>query len=164
MIADSLGFAIGLLIMLALALFGATLAPGRWAVRERWRTRAAAAAIIAGVALAFGWNSLSARRAIDLSPRLPEPNPVAGEWRDGGATVTFEPGDRYVCRGVPCTGMGTQGAWRRVGPYGVVVRWNDGHEVTWRIVTYRGDFRLGLLPLEGDVGPMDGRLFYTKVQ
>jgi hypothetical protein len=126
-------------VPLALALFGATLSPGRFAVRERWRTRTLASALGAQ-------------------------EPVIGEWRDGADTVTFRADASYDCRGVRCTGMGAAGEWRRSEPYGVVVRWRDGHQVTWRMVGYKGGLRLALLPLDGEVGPTEGRLYWTKVQ
>ena len=163
MIDDPLGLGLALLALVALALFGATLAPGRFRVAERWRTRTIAAALIAGVAIALIWDARSVGTGVDLAPASVSASMVAGEWRDGNDTVTFR-GSGYECRGTRCTGMGDAGRWDRVGRYGVRVRWTDGHEVTWRIVGYKGQLRLALLPLEGDVGPIDGRLYYVKVQ
>ena len=159
---DSLGLAVALLLLLALAHLGATLAPGRWGPRERWRSKVVASALIGGAALALVWPDVRYQVGLDLAPRLP-PITVFGEWRDGADTVNFLSG-RYECRGPRCTGLSHAGQWERVGRYGMRVRWSDGHEVTWRIVGYRGRLRLALLPLEGDVGPIDGRLYYAKVQ
>ena len=163
MIDDPLGLGLALLALLALALFGSTLAPGRFQITERWRTRTIAAALIAGVAIALIWNARSVGAGVDLAPASVSTAAVPGEWRDGNDTVTFR-GSDYECRGPRCTGMSHAGRWQRVGQYGVRVRWSDGHEVTWRIVGYKGQLRLALLPLEGDVGPIDGRLYYAKVQ
>jgi hypothetical protein len=159
---DPLGLAIALVVILGLALVGATLAPGGRGTRDRWRTRTIAAAVIAGAAIALVWRASRERHGVDLSPKLPALAAVAGDWRDGSDSVTFD-GMGYRCRGV-CTGLGPSGQWERLGRYGVVTRWTDGHVVTWRLVRYKGNLRLALLPLEGDVGSIDGRLYYTKVQ
>jgi len=119
---DSLGLAAALVLLLALAHLGATLAPGRWGPRERWRSKTIATALILGAALALVWPSIRFRVGLDLEPKLPALAAVFGEWRDGADTVNF------------------------------------------RIVGYNGQLRLALLPLEGDVGPIDGRLYYAKVQ
>jgi hypothetical protein len=159
---DPFGLAIALLVLLGLALLGATLAPARFGGGKGRRTRIVAAALILGAAIALGWMGRRSWGRVDLTPSLPALAAVAGDWRDGSDSVTFD-GMGYRCRGV-CTGLGQSGNWERVGRYGVVTRWADGHVVTWRLVRYKGDLRLALLPLEGDVGSVDGRLYYTKVQ
>ena len=158
----SFGLAAALLLLLALAHIGATLAPGRWGERERWRSKVAASVLVGGAAVALMWPDIRYRTSLDLAPRLPGVT-VFGEWRDGADTVNFG-SNGYECRGPRCTGLGRAGQWDRIGRYGLRVRWSDGHEVTWRIVGYKGRLRLALLPLQGDVGPIDGRLYYAKVQ
>jgi uncharacterized membrane protein YbhN (UPF0104 family) len=160
---DPRGLAIAVLALLALALLGASLGRARFGGGKGTRVRIFAGALIMAAAALLARTGWRSRGAVDLSPSLPTLAAVAGEWRDGSDTVTFD-GNGYRCRGVKCTGLGPSGQWSRVGPHGVVARWADGHEVTWRIVRYKGELRLALLPLEGDVGSVDGRLFYTKVQ
>jgi hypothetical protein len=160
---DSAGLALALLLLLALAHLGATLAPGRWGWREQSRSRMIASAVFVALAVVMTWPGVRRRVGLDLEPPLPPVATVHGEWRDGSDTVNFGSG-RYECRGTRCTGMSYAGEWERVGRYGVRVRWSDGHEVVWRIVGYKGRLRLALLPLEGDVGPIDGRLYYAKVE
>jgi hypothetical protein len=156
--------AAAILVLLALALFGATLRPGGWSAasaRGR-RARATATALLGGIAIAIAWTAVSARRAIDLHPSIGGTSELVGEWRDGAETVTFGGDGTYRCRGVRCLGVGPSGTWRRTGDNSIAVRWTDGHRVEWSVVGYHGKYRLALLPSDGNIEQWDGRLFFER--
>lgn len=94
--------AIGLLLLLALAVFGATLAPSGWGVRNRRGTRIVAAAVIVGVALASAWPTITGRRAVDLTPVIGDRSDLVGTWRDGPDTLSLNEDGSY---------LGSRGAW-----------------------------------------------------
>ena len=160
-----LDFAVALGILVALALFGASLAPrGRRPATERGQIATwTAAGILAGVAIAIGWTAVSARQAVDLHPRIGSTADLVGEWRDGIDTLTFRGDGTYECRGSWCTGVSPRGTWQRSGNDGIAVQWSDGHRVEWRVVRYRGRYRLALLPSDDDTKQWDGRLFFERV-
>jgi hypothetical protein len=153
------GYAI--LLLLVLGVLGAALAPGGLRDRQRAPQRIIAAALLVGLALTLVWPSLRARlakrRAVSPGSR------VAGLWVDGVDTLSLDPNGSYTCHGAACTGVGQSGTWR-VGDDGrLVVRWDDGHEVSWSIVRYNGHDRLGLSPTPGVGATWSSGLSFMRV-
>jgi hypothetical protein len=156
--------ALAILVLLALALFGATLAPGglRGASPRRRRARSTAAGLLGGIAIAIAWTAVTARRAIDLHPSIGSTSELVGEWRDGADTANFLGDGSYRCRGERCLGLGPSGTWQRSGDDGITVQWSNGHRVEWYVVGYHGKYRLALLPADGNTKQWDGRLFFER--
>lgn len=155
--------AYAILALLALAVLGAAIAPGGLFARRRRASRIVAAAVLVGAALSLVWPQLTRGRALDANPASAATLALAGTWRDGSDTLVLLSDGAYGCAGVRCTGFGARGTWRRGGDALLVARWSDGREVPWNIVTYRGRYRLALLPERGGDTAWEGRLFYERL-
>jgi hypothetical protein len=153
--------AIALLLVLALAAYGATLAPGGWRDPARRPARLVAAALLAGAAIALAWPALFARRGVDLRPVIRSDADLVGAWREGADTLELRPDGSYRCAGPRCTGVGPSGRWRRYDGTWLETRWADGHRVAWRVVGYRDRLRLALWPEDG-TREWDGQLFFGR--
>lgn len=157
------GGAYAIIALLVLALFGAAISPGGLRNRARLSTRLIGAAVLVGAAMSLLWPQLRSGAAFTVEPTVPAPFAVVGVWVDGTDTVHFDSLGSYRCSGDNCTGMGTKGTWTLGRDGALVARWNDGHEVPWRVVTYNGHHRLALLPLPPEGNGWEGRLLYRRV-
>jgi hypothetical protein len=93
---------------------------------------------------------------------VPDAAQLAGLWLDGPDTLELHSDGAYACRGARCTGFGAKGSWTREANGSLIARWSDGHSVPWRVVMYRGRYRLGLLPAKGAGATWEGRLVFEK--
>jgi hypothetical protein len=155
--------AYAILALLALALLGAAMTPGGLRNRARRGRRMLAGAVLFGAALSLLWPQLRKRSAFDAAV-IADQRTVMGDWTHGIDTLTMEEGGAYRCRGVQCTGVGSRGTWSFGTDGALTLRWSDGHEVPWRVVTYHGRHRLALLPLPDDRDSWTGRLLYQRVR
>ena len=155
--------AYAILALLALAILGATMAPGGLRDRTRLSTRIVGGTVLLGAALSLLWPQLRHRPALTVDPSVPPPAAVVGAWADGTDTLRFDAGGSYTCAGERCTGVGPGGTWTLAANGALLVRWRDGHDVPWRVVTYHGRHRLALLPLPADGKDYEGRLFFHRV-
>lgn len=162
LLADPRG-AYAILALLALAVLGATMAPGGLRDRPRRASRIVAASVLVGAALSFAWPELTRARALDASAASAAAVPLAGTWRDGVDTLRLDGAGSYECRGAKCMGFGARGTWRRGSDSLLVARWTDGHQVQWNVVTYRGRHRLALLPDAKAATGWEGRLIYERL-
>ena len=152
------GYAI--LLLLLLGVLGATLAPGGLRNRQRAPQRLLAAALLVGAASTLLWPSERDRVLRGRATARAE-TPVAGLWIDDADTLSIDASGSYACRGTACVGFGQRGTWRRGDDGRLLVRWADGHEVSWRVVRYNGHDRLGLTPAAG--ATWDSGLTFTRV-
>ena len=152
------GYAI--LLLLLLGVLGATLAPGGLRNRQRAPQRLLAAALLVGAALTLLWPSVRDRVLRGRATPRAE-TPVAGLWTYDVDTLSIDASGSYACRGTACAGFGQRGTWRRGDDGRLLVRWVDGHEVSWRVVRYNGHDRLGLTPAAG--ATWDSGLTFTRV-
>ncbi|MEP7001526.1 MAG: hypothetical protein ABI969_13660 [bacterium] len=155
--------AYAVLALLALALIGATMAPGGLRSRRRGSRRIIATAVLIGVALSLLWPQYTRRRALEEQPPVPNLSQLAGTWRDGTDTLELRSDGLYRCRGTACTGFGAHGTWTHDATGALVARWGDGHTVAWRIVRYNGRYRLGLLPARDAGATWEPRLVFERV-
>lgn len=154
------GYAI--LILLVLGVLGATLAPGGLRNRQRAPKRMVAAALLVGAALTLLWPSLRARVVMER-PAAARKSDVAGLWLYGVDTLSLARNGSYACRGAACAGFGRRGTWQLGDEGRLLARWNDGHEVSWRLVRYNGHDRLGLTPAPGGGATWDSGLTFMRV-
>ena len=154
------GYAI--LVLLLLGVIGATMAPGGLRNRKRAPQRLLAAALLVGAAMTLLWPSLRAQllrqRAL---PRVV--SQVAGLWVYGLDTLSIDASGSYTCRGAACTGFTQRGTWRLGDDGRLSVRWEDGHEVVWRVVRYNGHDRLGLTPDNGAGATWESGLSFMRL-
>ncbi len=155
--------AYAILLLLVLAVLGAALAPGGLRDRSRNGKRIFAGAVLVGAALSLLWPQLRARPALSADPAVPSAATVIGAWVDGADTLAIADGGTYQCRGERCLGVGTRGTWTLAREGDLVMRWSDGHEVPWRVVTFHGRHRLALLPLPPGEQGWVGRLVFQRV-
>ena len=113
---------------------------------------------IIGAAIAPGGLRDRPRRTRPLSELQ-----LAGSWADGGDTLELHADGAYLCRGTRCTGFGSKGTWTREADGSLTARWSDGHQVPWRVVTYHGRYRLGLVPARDAGASWEGHLSFEKV-
>jgi len=154
------GYAI--LALLVLGVLGATLAPGGIRNRQRAPQRLLAAALLVGAAMSLLWPSLRSYVVKSGEP-VTSPASPTGVWVYDADTQSLEANGSYACRGVACTGLGPRGTWRVTADRRLIVRWNDGREVSWRIVRYNGRDRLGLSPTPGTGATSDAGLTFARV-
>jgi hypothetical protein len=154
------GYAI--LILLALGALGATLAPGGLCNRQRAPQRLLAAALLLGAALTLLWPSLRARMLRQRTSAAGTAN-VTGLWIYDVDTLSLNPDGTYTCRGAACAGFAARGTWRLGEGGRLVARWDDGHDVSWRMVRYNGRDRLGLSPARGAGATWASGLSFMRV-
>ena len=155
--------AYAILALLTLALLGAAIAPGGLLNRARRTRRLIAAAVLVGAALSLLWPQLRRPHALVDNPVVLSAAQLAGAWVDGADTLELRADGAYLCRGQLCTGFGDRGDWSRAADGSLIVRWRDGHQVPWRVVTYHGRYRLGLMPSRDAGASWEGRLSFEKV-
>jgi hypothetical protein len=154
--------AYAILALLVLGILGAAIAPGGLRDKPRRTTRIIAAALLLGAALSLLWPQFVTRPVLDVNPAMPAVAQLAGTWNDGPDTLQLRTDGTYSCRGVRCTGFGAQGTWTRDAGGSLVARTNDGHSVPWRVVMYRGRYRLALMPSGTSGATWEGRLTFEK--
>ena len=151
------GYAI--LLLLLLGAVGATMAPGGLRNRKRAPQRLLAAALLVGAASTLLWPSLRDRLA-SRRTATHAATPV-GIWIYGVDTLSVDANGSYACGGQACAGFSQRGTWRLGNDGRLLVRWADGHEVSWRVVRYNGHERLGLTPSAG--ATWDSGLSFMRV-
>ena len=156
--------AYAILALLVLAVLGAAIAPGGLRAHSRRTRRLIAATVLVGAALSLLWPQLTRRPALVENPAMLSATELAGMWIDGADTLELRADGGYICRGARCTGVGDKGTWTREPDGSLTARWSDGHQVVWRVVTYRGRYRLGLLPARSAGASWEGRLSFEKTQ
>jgi hypothetical protein len=154
--------AYAILALLLLGVLGAAIAPGGLRDKSRRTRRLIAAAVLLGAALTLLWPQFVARPALDVNPVMPALAQLAGPWSDGPDTLQLRADGTYTCHGVRCTGVGAQGSWTREVDGSLISRSSDGHSVPWRVVLYRGRYRLALVPPVGSGATWEGRLMFEK--
>ena len=155
--------AYAILALLALAVFGATLAPGGLRNRARGRRRIVAAAVLVGASLSLVWPQLTRSRALDEYPLVEGVGMIAGTWRDGTDTLVLAADGTYECRGARCAGFATKGTWALESNGTLAARSNDGRTVPWRVVRYNGRLRLGIFPSDGTGASWESHLLYERI-
>ena len=155
--------AYAILGLLLLGIIGAAIAPGGLRDRPRRTRRLIAAAVLVGAALSLLWPQLMRRGALVVDPVALSALQLAGSWADGGDTLELHADGAYLCRGTRCTGFGSKGTWTREADGSLTARWSDGHQVPWRVVTYHGRYRLGLVPARDAGASWEGHLSFEKV-
>jgi hypothetical protein len=155
--------AYAILALLMLGIIGATMAPGGLRDKPRRATRIVAGAVLVGAALSLLWPQIITRPALEADPVVPAAAQLAGLWLDGPDSLELRSDGAYACRGTWCTGFGAKGQWSREADGTLIARWSDGHSVPWRVVLYRGRYRLGLMPAPAAGARWEGRLSFEKV-
>lgn len=155
--------AYAILALLALGAFGATLAPGGWRNRPRRARRLVAVATLLGAALSLLWPQITNHGPLVLDAQASDVAHVAGTWRDGADTLLLARDGTYTCRGTGCTGFGAAGTWGRAPDGSMIAHWRDGHTVPWRVVLYRGRYRLALLPEPNSGATWERQLSFERI-
>jgi hypothetical protein len=119
--------------------------------------------VLFGAALSLLWPQLRRSPALAVDASIPPASAVIGSWADGADTLRFDAAGTYACAGERCTGVGLGGTWALAPDGALMVRWRDGHDVPWRVVTYHGRHRLALLPLPPEAKDYEGRLVFQRV-
>jgi hypothetical protein len=142
------GYALFAIVLVGLALVGVVLiAHGLWR-RKVWRT-AIGAVLIALVGAIVSAN-LAADRDVDLNPMIRNDSFIVGAWYQDADTLDVRADHSYTCHGRTCQDLARAGTWARVGDFDIVFRSIGGEEVSRRVVHYRNQYRLTVMPDDPD--------------